>query len=141
MRRTHDARENPCWHHRNWLYRSRPHRGGQAIGQHRVHRFGGIGLEIAERDVIVDDFVLAPGYGQINEPTLAAIRLAAESEALLLDPVYSGRCMAGLVKFVEQGRIPAGSEVLFIHTGGTPAIFAYQSDLSVSANEGASAAV
>ncbi len=101
----------------------------------------GIGLEIAERDVIVDDFVLAPGYGQINEPTRAAIRLAAESEALLLDPVYSGRCMAGLVKFVEQGRIPAGSDVLFIHTGGTPAIFAYQNDLSVSANEGASAAV
>ncbi len=94
----------------------------------------GIGLEITEQDVIVDDSVLAPGYGQINEPTRAAIRLAAESEALLLDPVYSGRCMAGLVHFVEQGRIPTGSEVLFIHTGGAPAIFAYQSDLSVPAD-------
>ncbi len=100
----------------------------------------GTGLEISEQDVIVDDFVLAPGYGLINEPTRAAIRLAAESEALLLDPVYSGRCMAGLVHFVEQGQIPAGSEVLFIHTGGAPAIFAYQSDLSVSTNEGATVA-
>ena len=90
----------------------------------------GIDLEISEQDVIVDDTVLAPGYGRMNERTGAAIRLAAESEALLLDPVYSGRCMAGLMYFTEQGRIPAGSEVLFVHTGGTPAIFAYQSDLS-----------
>ncbi|MCZ6610484.1 MAG: D-cysteine desulfhydrase family protein [Alphaproteobacteria bacterium] len=95
----------------------------------------GIGLEIAEQDVIVDDIVLAPGYGRINEPTRAAISLAAESEALLLDPVYSGRCMAGLVHFVEHGRIPTGSEVLFLHTGGTPAIFAYQNDLSLPTNE------
>ncbi|MFV2092350.1 MAG: D-cysteine desulfhydrase family protein, partial [Hyphomicrobiales bacterium] len=65
-----------------------------------------------------------------NEATLAAIRLAARTEALLLDPVYSGRCMAGLVHHVEQRRIPQGSEVLFVHTGGTPAIFAYQNQLS-----------
>ena len=89
----------------------------------------GSDVEISEEDVIVDDGVLAPGYGRINEPTRKAIRLAAESEALLLDPVYSGRCLAGLVHFVEQGRISAGSEVLFVHTGGTPALFAYQDDL------------
>ena len=97
----------------------------------------GIGLEIAEQDVIVDDSFLAPGYGLINEPTRAAISLAAESEGLLLDPVYSGRCMAGLLHFVEQGRIPTGSEVLFVHTGGAPAIFAYQSDLSAPTSESA----
>ena len=101
----------------------------------------GIGLEISEDDVIADDVALAPGYGRINASTRAAIRLAAESEALLLDPVYSGRCMAGLLHFVEHGCIPAGGEVVFIHTGGTPAIFAYQSDLSDSTAEGAIAAV
>ena len=95
----------------------------------------GGGPKISEQDVIVDDTVLAPGYGRINDRTLAAIRLAAECEALLLDPVYSGRCMAGLQNFIEQGRIPTGSEVLFVHTGGTPAIFAYQSDLSAPVNE------
>ena len=89
----------------------------------------GNGLEISEQDVIVDDTVLAPGYGQINDQTLRAIRMAAESEAMLLDPVYSGRCMAGLLHFIEQGQIAKGSKVLFVHTGGTPAIFAYQSDL------------
>ena len=107
---------------------------------HRARQIVGLlgnGLEIGEADVIVDDSVLAPGYGRINEPTRAAIRLAAESEALLLDPVYSGRCMAGLLHFVEHGRIPTGSEVLFLHSGGTPAIFAYQSDLSLPTNEGA----
>ena len=87
-------------------------------------------VAIAEDDVIVDDAVLAPGYGRINEPTRAAIRRAAESEALLLDPVYSGRCMAGLLNFVEQSRIASGSEVIFLHTGGTPALFAYQGDLT-----------
>ena len=65
--------------------------------------------------VIVDDSVLAPGYGHINEQTRAAIHQAAESEGLLLDPVYSGRCMAGLMHAVEHGRISPGSEVLFVH--------------------------
>ena len=86
-------------------------------------------IVITEQDVIVDDAVLAPGYGQINEHTLNAIRQAAINEALLLDPVYSGRCMAGLIHLINRGHIPTGSEVLFIHTGGTPAIFAYQNDL------------
>ncbi|MBW2361830.1 MAG: D-cysteine desulfhydrase family protein [Deltaproteobacteria bacterium] len=90
----------------------------------------GIDLEITDRDVIVDDTVLAPGYGLMNEPVRSAIRLAAEKQALLLDPVYSGRCMAGLIHRVEEGRIPTGSEVLFIHTGGTPGIFAYQNELA-----------
>lgn len=89
----------------------------------------GLDLTITEDDVIVDDSVLVPGYGRINQPTRAAIRLAAETEALLLDPVYSGRCMAGLLRFVERSRIAQGSEVVFLHTGGTPALFAYQNDL------------
>jgi D-cysteine desulfhydrase family pyridoxal phosphate-dependent enzyme len=89
----------------------------------------GVDVKISDQDVIVDDTVLAPGYGQINDATRAAIRLAAEKEALLLDPVYSGRCMAGLIHHVEQGRIPPDSNALFIHTGGAPAIFAYPNDL------------
>ncbi len=93
-----------------------------------VDLLGG-GIKITEQDIITDDQVLAPGYGRINAPTKAAISLAAQSEALLLDPVYSGRAMAGLMQFVDQGRIPKGSDVLFIHTGGAPAIFAYQTDL------------
>ena len=47
----------------------------------------------------------------------------------MLDPVYTGRTMAGLIALARTGTIAAGSRVLFIHTGGTPAIFAYAKDL------------
>lgn len=51
--------------------------------------------------------------------------MAARHEAPLLDPVYTGKAMAGLVAHVRSGRIAAGSRVLFVHIGGQPAIFAY----------------
>ncbi len=81
---------------------------------------------IEDNDVLVDDGVLAPGYGQLNPATSEAISLTAEHEGLLLDPVYSGRTMAGLMTLVRQGMIAPGTRVLFLHTGGLPALFAYQ---------------
>lgn len=83
-------------------------------------------------DVIVDDSVLAPGYGQMNQEVMDAITMSARLEALLLDPVYSGRTMAGLIDLVKRGVIAKGESVLFIHTGGLPGIFAYQDELSGS---------
>ncbi len=85
---------------------------------------------LAAADVIVDDHVLAPGYGRMNEAVRDAIALAARDEALLLDPVYSGRTMAGLLHLRRRGVIEECQRVAFIHTGGTPALFAYQSDLA-----------
>lgn len=84
---------------------------------------------ISDSDIRVDDSVLAPGYGQINDAVMAAMMQSARLEALLLDPVYSGRTMAGLVSLIDQGVIQKGETVLFIHTGGIPSLFAYQSDL------------
>lgn len=75
------------------------------------------------------DDVLAPGYGQLNQQVDEAIQKAAHLEGLLVDPVYSGRTLAGLMELVRQGRIAQGSSVVFIHTGGTPALFAYQNKL------------
>ncbi|MEM7445541.1 MAG: D-cysteine desulfhydrase family protein [Pseudomonadota bacterium] len=87
------------------------------------------------QDIRVDDTTLAPGYGRINDQVSTALRLGALDEALLLDPVYSGRTLAGLISLIEQGVIQQGATVAFIHTGGTPAIFAYQNDLArVAAN-------
>ena len=80
-------------------------------------------------DIMAFDGVLAPGYGRLNEAAREAISLAARQEGLLLDPVYTGKTMAGLIEHVRSGVIPAGSRVLFIHTGGLPAIFAYQDEL------------
>lgn len=85
---------------------------------------------VGERDVIVDDSVLKPGYGQLNQSVMDAILSAARLEGLLLDPVYSGRTMAGLFALVAAGTIRPGESVLFIHTGGLPSLFAYQNDLA-----------
>ena len=63
-----------------------------------------------------------PRYGAVTEEALDAIRLAARSEALLLDPVYTGKAMAGLRAAVREGRV--AGRVIFLHTGGAPALFA-----------------
>ena len=80
-------------------------------------------------DVDVSDAVLAPGYGCLNEAVREAMAMAAGHEGLLLDPVYTGKAMAGLIAHVRSGRIAAGSRVLFVHTGGQPALFAYADSL------------
>ena len=80
-------------------------------------------------DVQAFDGVLAPGYGRLNDAVREAIALAARREGLLLDPVYTGKTMAGLIDHVRSGVIPKGCRVLFIHTGGLPAIFAYGDEL------------
>ena len=83
----------------------------------------------AADDVHASDEVHPPGYGLLNEAIGEAISMAARLEALLLDPVYTGKAMAGLIALVRAGRIAAGSRVLFVHTGGLPAIFSYASRL------------
>ena len=80
-------------------------------------------------DVDVYDKVYPPGYGKLNDAVSEAMSMAARLEALLLDPVYTGKAMAGLIAHVRSGRIAAGSRVLFLHTGGLPALFAYAAKL------------
>ena len=88
-----------------------------------------LNVSVPETHVRVFDDVLQPGYGQLNEQVHLAIQYTAHLEGILLDPVYSGRCMAGLIDLISQGVIAKGARVLFIHTGGTPALFAYQNKL------------
>ena len=80
-------------------------------------------------EVNVCDAVLKPGYGKLNDAVREAMAMAAQHEGLLLDPVYTGRAMAGLIAHVRAGGIATGSRVLFLHTGGLPAIFAYADQL------------
>jgi 1-aminocyclopropane-1-carboxylate deaminase/D-cysteine desulfhydrase-like pyridoxal-dependent ACC family enzyme len=61
-----------------------------------------------------------------------ALALFARTEALLLDPVYSGKAAAGLIAMVRRGDIRPSERVLFLHTGGTPALFAYGDGLLAS---------
>src|SRR5262249_28637204 len=67
----------------------------------------------------------APGYGMPNPGMIEAVTLLARLEGILLDPVYSGKAMGGLIGLVRQGRFAKDETVVFIHTGGTPALFAY----------------
>jgi L-cysteate sulfo-lyase len=67
-----------------------------------------------------------PAYGVPHAATIEAIRLGAALEALVLDPVYSGKGLAGLIALIRGGRWTSGQDVVFIHTGGAPALFAYR---------------
>lgn len=64
------------------------------------------------------------GYARLHEPAQAAIEIAARSEGLLLDPVYSGKALAGLIELIRAGSLRAEQHVVFLHTGGVPALFA-----------------
>ena len=66
----------------------------------------------------------------MNDAVMEAIMMAAHHEALLLDPVYTGRGMAGLISLIRSGQIKQGERVLFIHTGGLPGLFAYENLLT-----------
>ena len=94
-----------------------------------VEMIGRADIVLDERDVDVSDEVHPPGYGKLNDAIREAMSMAARLEALILDPVYTGKAMAGLIAHVRSGRIRAGSRALFLHTGGLPAIFAYGAKL------------
>ena len=70
------------------------------------------------------------GYGIVSDPGREAIRLLAQTEAIFVDPVYSGKALSALVGETRAGRLAPNSQVLFWHTGGAPSLFAYASDLA-----------
>jgi len=72
-----------------------------------------------------DDFV-GDGYSLPTDTMIEAVRMCARLEGLLLDPVYTGKAMAGLIGMVREGRFTAGQRVLFLHTGGAPSLYAYR---------------
>ena len=69
------------------------------------------------------------GYSRLTEPVADAILLAARTEGLVLDPVYTGRAMAGLVAAVREGDIRPGERTVFVHTGGLPGLFGHREAL------------
>jgi L-cysteate sulfo-lyase len=72
---------------------------------------------------------VGPGYGIPTAGTIEAIRLAARHEGLLLDPVYTGKAMAGLIELCRKGHFSSDQNVVFLHTGGAAALFAYAREL------------
>lgn len=84
----------------------------------------GLDWRPAPEEIPIFDDWLGPGYGFPTPEGLEAIRLAARTEGYLLDPVYTGKAAAGLLDHVRRGLVPPGETVVFIHTGGQPALFA-----------------
>lgn len=80
-------------------------------------------------ELILNTDYLGGGYGVVGDPEREAVTLAARHEGILLDPVYTGRAMAGLLDMIRKDKMTTEDTVLFWHTGGTPALFAYGSDL------------
>ena len=78
-----------------------------------------------EAFMVLDDYV-GEGYSLPTESMVEAVRLFARLEGVLLDPVYTGKTAAGLIDLVRKGHFREGENVLFIHTGGAPALYAYQ---------------
>lgn len=79
----------------------------------------------AKADILLWDDYFAPGYGTPNEEGMEAVKLLARLEGILLDPVYTGKAMAGLIDGITQKRFKDEGPILFVHTGGAPALFAY----------------
>jgi 1-aminocyclopropane-1-carboxylate deaminase len=95
----------------------------------RIARFTakaiGIERDLHDDEIILDDRYHGGTYGIPDESTLSAMRLAARLDAVITDPVYEGKSMAGLIDLVSRGEIDRSSNVLFAHLGGQPAISAY----------------
>ncbi len=92
----------------------------------------GMEIRVAPEDVVVLE-EYGGTYGTPTPEGIEAIRLAARTESLILDPVYTGKAMAGLADLVRRGRWRAGQTVVFLHTGGQPTLFAYAHDLAGAA--------
>ncbi|MEM9512112.1 MAG: D-cysteine desulfhydrase family protein [Cyanobacteria bacterium P01_E01_bin.48] len=80
-------------------------------------------------DVALQQNYVGEGYGMVGELERRAIALTAQTEGILLDPVYTGRAMGALMDLCDRGQLTADHTVLFWHTGGTPALFAHSHEL------------
>jgi 1-aminocyclopropane-1-carboxylate deaminase len=85
----------------------------------------GLGRDLRDDEIVLDDRYHAGTYGIPDEQTLDAIRLAGRLEGMITDPVYEGKSMAGLIDMVASGEIGRDSNVLYAHLGGQPALSAY----------------
>jgi L-cysteate sulfo-lyase len=90
-----------------------------------------LAVPFSDADIEVVAGHAGPAYGVPHAATIEAIKLAGRLEGLALDPVYTGKGLAGLIALVQAGRWRRDEHVVFVHTGGAPALFAYESGLGI----------
>lgn len=89
----------------------------------------GIKALFKEESIYLDASYCGAGYGIVGDAEREAIQLTARYEGILLDPVYTGRAMAGLIDMVRRKKFSNSDTILFWHTGGAPSLFSYSSEL------------
>ncbi|ATW25339.1 D-cysteine desulfhydrase [Candidatus Formimonas warabiya] len=82
-------------------------------------------ITIPREDILVFDEYVGEGYSRPTQAMVDAVDLVAKTEGILLDPVYTGKCMSGLIDLIKKGYFKKGENVLFLHTGGAPSLYAY----------------
>ena len=85
----------------------------------------GLDFTISPKDVVNFEGFVGERYGVPSEAGNEAVRLFARLEGIVLDPVYTGKCAAGMIAHIREGRFKPGDIVVFVHTGGMPAIFTW----------------
>ncbi len=91
-----------------------------------TREFLGLPSELSEGELEIFDDYVGPGYSLPTEEMAEAVRIFARTEGMLLDPVYTGKAAAGLLDLIQKGHFQKGEKVLFLHTGGSPGLYAYQ---------------
>ncbi len=106
--------------------------GGESFKRERALRIANEAASLAEiptrvtlDDLFTDQGYIGEGYGIPTKECIDAIRLLAETEGILLDPVYTAKAMACLIDHARTGELDPASAVVFLHTGGVPALFAH----------------
>jgi 1-aminocyclopropane-1-carboxylate deaminase/D-cysteine desulfhydrase-like pyridoxal-dependent ACC family enzyme len=94
----------------------------------------GVEQRVTAERLQIDDRYIGPGYGHLTREAAEAIRLVAQTEGILLDPVYTAKAMAGLIGHLQNGRLGRDEPVIFLHSGGTPALFSYAEELATPLN-------
>jgi D-cysteine desulfhydrase len=95
----------------------------------RTARHLGIREPVPKEAVLCFGDYVGPGYSRPTPEMAEAVRMLARTEAILLDPVYTGKAMAGLLDLARKGYFTKKENVLFLHTGGSPALYAYMKDV------------
>jgi len=91
----------------------------------------GLKTRPAKEDIIVFDEYVGEGYSRPTQGMVDAVKLVARTEAILLDPVYTGKTMDGLLDLARKGYFKKDSNILFVHTGGSPSLYAYTKDFGL----------
>jgi L-cysteate sulfo-lyase len=86
----------------------------------------GLAPDLAREKVVADDRFIGPGYGLPTEGMIEAVQMLARTEGILIDPVYTGKGLAGMISMVRAGKFMHDEDVIFIHTGGAAALFGYR---------------